>query len=288
MVQEASKMEDHTPPTTVDPNQISKKVLNLDMFDVQEKKLSKGRFSRIYLAKDRETGLEYALKTMKKADLRRDKVEEEARSSIKIQSEMDHPNVLKVFGHFEDEEKIYVLMELCREGSLWDLFRKNTKLPEPQAAKFIAQLARALTYIHGKNIIHREINPENILIGSDGEIKVSGFIWSKPLVDGRCSGVCGLLDYLAPELLKPSPQIYNTMVDVWCLGVTVFELLVGEAPFEDTPMMTQRRISKVDMKVPSSVSSEARDLIQKILVADPAERLSLEEIQQHPWIVMHN
>jgi aurora kinase len=264
-VQEASQMEDHSPPSTSEPSQIFNKVLNLDMFEIDEKKLGKGKFARVYHAKDRETELEYALKTMKKTDLHYGKVEEQARGSIKIQSEIDHPNVLKVFGNFEDDSKIYVLMELSREGSLYDLAQKNTKVPEPQAAKLIAQLAQALTYIHGKNIIHRDINPENVLIGADGEIKVSGFIWSKPMVDGRSSGLCGLLDYLAPELLTGA-ETYDTMVDVWCLGVMTFELLVGRAPFEDNVMMTQKRIKSLDMEVPSSVSPEATDLIHKVML----------------------
>ncbi|CAH0051915.1 unnamed protein product [Clonostachys solani] len=287
LIPEASQMEAHTLPFTAESGQLFGKDLNLDMFEIEEKKLARGRFARVYLAKDRETGLEYALKTMNKTDLRHEKVEEQARGSIKIQSEMDHPNVLRVFGQYEDDRNIYVLMELSRKGSLYDLLQNNMKLPEPQAAKLVAQLAKALTYIHGKNILHRDINPENILIGSDDEMKVSGFIWSKPMVDGRCSGLCGLLDYLAPELLRGAKN-YDTMIDVWCLGVLTFELLVGRAPFEDDLKITQKRIKNLDMKVPSSVSAEATDLIHKVLVLDPGKRLSLEEIQKHPWILMHN
>ncbi|CAH0022320.1 unnamed protein product [Clonostachys rhizophaga] len=292
LMQEASQMKDHTLPPTTEPSQRFSKDLNLGMFEVNQfRTLAKGKFSRIYHAKDRETGLEYALKTMRKTDLILGRVEEQARGSFKIQSEMDHPNVLRVFGQFEgkyeDESYIYILMELSKKGSLYDLMKQNIGLPEPQAAKLVAQLAKALKHIHGKNILHRDINPENILIGSDGEVKVSGFIWSKPMVDGHCSGLCGLLDYLAPEMLNGAEN-YDTMIDVWCLGVLTFELLAGKAPFEDDMLMTQKRIKNLDMEVPSSVSAEATDLIHKILVLDPRKRLSLEEIQQHPWILMHN
>ncbi|CAG9983700.1 unnamed protein product [Clonostachys byssicola] len=292
LVQEASQMNGHNLPPTTEPSQPFKKDLSLDMFHVSQfRTLAKGKFSRIYLATDRETGVEYALKTMRKTDLILGRVEEQARGSFKIQSEMDHPNILRVFGQFEGEYEhesyIYIVMELSKKGSLYDHMKQTIGLPEPEAAKAIAQLAKALKYMHGKNVLHRDINPENILIGPDGEVKVSGFIWSKRMVDGRCSGLCGLLDYLAPEMLHGGED-YDTMIDVWCLGVLTFELLVGKAPFEDDMIMTQKRIKNLDMEVPSSVSAEATDLIHKILVLDPSKRLSLEEIQQHPWILKYN
>lgn len=117
--------------------------------------------------------------------------------------------------------------------------------------------------------------------------------------------MCGTLDYLPPEMIKPgtSDNFYNEKVDLWSLGVLTYEFLVGEAPFEDTPVMTQRRIARADMSIPSWVSPEATDLIKKVcspkdfciavltwmklLVLDPEKRIPLEQIQQHPWIIKH-
>ena len=119
--------------------------------------------------------------------------------------------------------------------------------------------------------------------------------------------MCGTLDYLPPEMIKPgsSENYYNEKVDLWSLGVLTYEFLCGEAPFEDTPVMTQRRIARGEMTVPKYVSPEARDLIEKVgaksfrigvicvltntklLVLDPEKRLALTEVQKHPWIVKH-
>jgi len=101
--------------------------------------------------------------------------------------------------------------------------------------------------------------------------------------------MCGTLDYLPPEMLKSGSQdnFYNEKVDLWSLGVLTYEFLVGEAPFEDTPVMTQRRIRRGDMSIPSFVSPEARDLIKRLLVLDPEKRIPLDEVQQHPWIVKY-
>ena len=101
--------------------------------------------------------------------------------------------------------------------------------------------------------------------------------------------MCGTLDYLPPEMIKPGREEnwYTEKVDLWSLGVLTYEFLVGEAPFEDTPVMTQRRIAKGDMTIPPNLSPEARDLIKRLLVLDPEKRISLEEVETHPWIIKH-
>jgi len=101
--------------------------------------------------------------------------------------------------------------------------------------------------------------------------------------------MCGTLDYLPPEMIKPGTQdnFYSEKVDLWSLGVLTYEFLVGEAPFEDTPVMTQRRIARGEMSVPGFVSAEAKDLIKRLLVLDPEKRIPLEQVEQHPWIIKH-
>ena len=127
-------------------------------------------------------------------------------------------------------------------------------------------MASALRYLHRKHVIHRDIKPENILVGIHGEIKISDFGWSVHAPNNRRKTMCGTLDYLPPEMIKPgtSDNFYNEKVDLWSLGVLTYEFLVGEAPFEDTPVMTQRRIARADMSIPTWVSPEATDLIKKV------------------------
>jgi len=127
-------------------------------------------------------------------------------------------------------------------------------------------MAGALRYLHRKHVIHRDIKPENILIGLHGELKMSDFGWSVHAPSGRRVTQCGTLDYLPPEMVDPkrNEKPYDERVDLWSLGVLTYELLVGNAPFEDTPAMTQLRIARADMKIPSFVSPEAKDLIRRV------------------------
>ncbi|KFY95234.1 hypothetical protein V498_03458 [Pseudogymnoascus sp. VKM F-4517 (FW-2822)] len=150
-------------------------------------------------------------------------------------------------------------------------------------------MAAALKYLHKKHVIHRDIKPENILMGIHGEIKISDFGWSVHAPNNRRQTMCGTLDYLPPEMLKPGSgdNWYGEKVDLWSLGVLTYEFLVGEAPFEDTMIMTQRRITRADMTVPSFVSPEAKDLIKRLLVLDPEKRIQLDQVLQHPWILKH-
>lgn len=273
------------------------------MFEIG-KALGKGKFGRVYLAKERSSGFVCALKVLHKSELQQGGVQKQVRREIEIQSNLRHPNVLRLYGHFHDSKRIFLILEYAGKGELYKHLRKEHRFPEWKAAQYIAQMAAALKYLHKKHIIHRDIKPENILVGIHGEIKISDFGWSVHAPNNRRQTMCGTLDYLPPEMLRSSDNSYNEKVDLWSLGVLTYEFLVGEAPFEDTPVMTQKRIARGDMRIPSFISPEARDLIKKVchvssvesslcfnalqlLVLDPEKRLPLDEVQRHPWILKH-
>ncbi|KAJ5150997.1 Serine/threonine-protein kinase ark1 [Penicillium canariense] len=264
------------------------KSLHLGMFEIG-KPLGKGKFGRVYLAKERSSGFVCALKVLHKSELQQGGVQKQVRREIEIQSNLRHPNVLRLYGHFHDSKRIFLILEFAGRGELYKHLRKEHRFPEWKAAQYIAQMAAALKYLHKKHVMHRDIKPENILVGIHGEIKISDFGWSVHAPNNRRQTMCGTLDYLPPEMLKPGSQdnYYSEKVDLWSLGVLTYEFLVGEAPFEDTPVMTQRRIARADMAVPSFVSPEAKDLIKRLLVLDPEKRIPLDDIQRHPWIVKH-
>ncbi|KAF2673695.1 kinase-like protein [Microthyrium microscopicum] len=261
---------------------------NLGQFEIG-RPLGKGKFGRVYLAKEKATGFVCALKVLHKSELQIGSgVEKQVRREIEIQSNLAHPNVLRLFGHFHDTKRIFLVIEFAAHGELYKALRKVHRFPEYRAAQYIAQMASALKYLHKKHIIHRDIKPENILVGVHGEIKISDFGWSVHTPGNRRKTFCGTLDYLPPEMLKGGGDgYYNEKVDLWSLGVLAYEFLVGEAPFEDTQVMTQKRITRCDMTIPPYVSREAKDLIQRLLVLDPEKRISLEEVQKHPWIVKY-
>ncbi|KAJ5084286.1 hypothetical protein NUU61_008865 [Penicillium alfredii] len=253
------------------------KELHLSMFEIG-KPLGKGKFGRVYLAKERSSGFVCALKVLHKSELQQGGVQKQVRREIEIQSNLRHPNQ----AHFPDLGIRWSWRTLQAPS-------EENRFPEWKAAQYIAQMAAALKYLHKKHVIHRDIKPENILVGIHGEIKISDFGWSVHAPNNRRQTMCGTLDYLPPEMLHtgPNENFYGEKVDLWSLGVLTYEFLVGEAPFEDTPVMTQRRIKRGDMSVPSFVSPEAKDLIKKLLILDPEKRIPLDDIHRHPWIVKH-
>ncbi|KAI3325487.1 kinase-like protein [Xylariaceae sp. AK1471] len=265
------------------------KAFHLGMFEIG-KPLGKGKYGRVYLARDREQKFICALKVLYKNELQHARDQIQVRREIEIQSNLRHPNILKLYGHFHDAKRIFIILEFAGQGELYKHLRKAQRFPEWRAAQYIAQMACALRYLHRKHVIHRDIKPENILVGIHGEIKISDFGWSVHAPGNRRNTYCGTLDYLPPEMIRPrgSDNSYDEKVDLWSLGVLMYEFLVGEAPFEDSMVMTTRRIAKGDMRIPSYVSVEARDLIKKLLVVDPEGRLPLKEVQQHPWIIKHS
>jgi aurora kinase len=246
------------------------------MFEIG-KPLGKGKFGRVYLARERTHGFICALKVLHKSELREGggRAEKQVQREIEIQSNLRHPNVLKLHGHFHDSKRIFLILEFAGQGELYKHLRKAGRFPEPKAARYISQTASALQYLHRKHVIHRDIKPENILLGIHGEIKMSDFGWSVHAPGNRRKTFCGTLDYLPPEMVvqNDSGNSYDEKVDLWALGVLAYEFVTGEAPFEDTPAMTYKRIARVDMKVPSFVSPEAKDLIKKVSVLIKCFRL---------------
>jgi aurora kinase len=233
---------------------------SLPMFDIG-KPLGKGKFGRVYLAKEKSTGFVCALKVLHKNEIAQGKVEKQVRREIEIQSHLAHPNVLRLFGHFHDTKRIILILEFAAKGELYKHLRREQRFPEWKAAQYIAQMAAALKYLHRKHVMHRDIKPENILVGIHGELKISDFGWSVHAPNNRRNTMCGTLDYLPPEMLRGAGK---EKVDLWSLGVLCYEFLVGEAPFEDTQVMTQRKIARGEYTVPQFVSAEAKDLIKRV------------------------
>ena len=133
--------------------------------------------------------------------------------------------------------------------------------------------------------MHRDIKPENLL-NSMGTLKIADFGWSIYAPEDRRETLCGTLDYLPPEMVEGT--IHDKRVDIWNLGVLCYEFCVGSPPFEmESHGQTYDRIKKVDLKFPPYLSEEVKDFISRILVKDPQQRLTLEQIAEHPWLHMH-
>nr|XP_012643527.1 aurora kinase C isoform X3 [Microcebus murinus] len=239
-----------------------------------------------------------------KSQIEKEGLEHQLRREIEIQSHLQHPNILRLYNYFHDARRIYLILEYAPRGELYKELQKKQKFDEQQTAtgncgrlhfqiaftlviQIIEELADALTYCHDKKVIHRDIKPENLLLGFRGEVKIADFGWSVHTPSLRRKTVCGTLDYLPPEMIER--KTYGEKVDLWCIGVLCYELLVGNPPFESASHNeTYRRILKVDVKFPLSMPLGAQDLISKLLRYNPQERLPLAQILKHPWVRAHS
>ncbi|KAJ7134238.1 other/AUR protein kinase [Mycena epipterygia] len=260
---------------------------SLHSFDMG-RPLGKGKFGRVYMVRTK-TAPKYilALKTLYKSELVANKVEKQTRREIEIQQNLRHPNILRLYGFFHDEKRIFLMIEFAGKGELYKQLSKLGNFSEKRSARYIDQMADGLVYLHGKHVIHRDIKPENLLLGINGELKIADFGWSVHAPGLRRMTLCGTLDYLPPEMVEGKE--HNEKVDYWALGVLTYEFMIGAPPFEDRGSVnnTYRRIAKVDLKFPATISADAKDLISKLLQYDPKQRLPLTEVLRHPWIVKY-
>lgn len=250
------------------------------------KPLGRGKFGSVYLAREKRSKYIVALKVLQKSQLLKAGVEHQLRREIEIQSHLRHRHILRMYGYFYDSKRIYLILEYSPGGELYKRLQQKGQFSDKTAAKYISDLATALDYCHKKHVIHRDIKPENLLIGAQGEIKIADFGWSVHAPTSRRNTLCGTLDYLPPEMVEG--REHDEQVDVWSLGVLLYEFLVGMPPFEaEGHTATYRRISRVDLKFPPGVTEEAQDLIRKLLVKEPSLRMPLQEVPKHPWVLQN-
>lgn len=264
-----------------------KKIWTLSNFDIG-RPLGRGKFGNVYLAREKETKFVIALKVLFKKQVHAQGIEHQVRREIEIQSHLRHPNILRMYGYFHDETRIYLILEFAPGGTLFSKLQTQpgNKFPEKQCAIYIGMLVSALIYLHERNVIHRDIKPENLLLGHGGELKIADFGWSVHEPTSTRTTLCGTLDYLSPEMVQGQPHTKN--VDLWSLGVLAYELLVGRAPFHATGFDdTYNKIMKVRYEVPPEMSRPAAHLISRLLVKQPEQRMPLEHVAIHPWIKLH-
>ncbi|KAJ0976914.1 hypothetical protein J5N97_012388 [Dioscorea zingiberensis] len=247
------------------------------------KVLGVGSHSKVVRAKKKGTGHVYALKIMDKDYIIKENKVSCAKLERIVLDQLDHPGIVGLYFTFQDARSLYMALESCEGGELFDLISKRGRLSEIEARFYTAEVVEALEYLHGLGLIHCDIKPENLLLTADGHIKVADFGSVRPAKDSRVTvplnllsentrALAGTAAYVPPEILNSSPVSPGN--DLWALGCTLYHMLAGASPFKDTSewLIFQRVISR-ELIIPEYFSDEASDLIDKLLDMDPTKRL---------------
>lgn len=258
-------------------------------FDIS-RVLGKGGFGEVVLCRYKGK----FVVALKKLKMKSASVESKSliQREIEIHSSLGrHENVLEFYGHFQVGHETCLILEYALGGSLCKKLFYADKFDEKTSALYIKDISQAIHYCHSHNVIHRDIKPDNMLLGNEEKVKIADF--GLATTSMSCTTYCGTLDYMAPEMVARQGGhkqcvSYNKQVDTWALGVVLYEFLVGSPPFgtiSDDPKVIVQRISQVDFRWPSGVTDDAKDLISKLLKKDPRQRLPLECIPTHPFVL---
>lgn len=252
-----------------------------DFICFEAKALGQGAFGEVFKVRHKVSGKNFAIKVIQKKKIIEKRMLGQVRREIRIMYSINHPNIISLFSHFEDSNNFYLILELAEGGQLYKKLKLYKTFSEAVAAQYMREVCIAVQYLHSKlpPIIHRDIKPENILLDSDGKAKLGDFGWSN-FFDEERDTFCGTLEYLAPEMIERKG--HGVPLDVWSLGVLLFELLAGVSPFYSrTPAEVYHKIKKGKINFPKSFPLLAKDLVKRLLQTDPDKRLTVEMILEH-------
>ncbi|XP_067859134.1 serine/threonine-protein kinase PLK1 [Heptranchias perlo] len=241
--------------------------------------LGKGGFAKCYEITDMDTKEVFAGKIVSKTLLMKPHQREKMSMEISIHKSVNHANVVGFHGFFEDDDFVYVVLELCRRRSLLELHKRRKAVTEPEARYYLRQTILGSQYLHNNHVIHRDLKLGNLFLNDDMEVKIGDFgLATTVQFEGeRKRTLCGTPNYIAPEVIGKKGHSFE--VDVWSLGCIMYTLLVGKPPFETSCLKeTYLRIKKNEYNIPKHVNPAAANLIQAMLRSDPSARPSIHEL----------
>jgi len=263
-------------------------------YQIDSRELAAGGYGKVYIAKDKSFGeRQVAIKKVVKTD------EEKTESFMKevaIMKELDHPNICKLMETYDTGRFMYFVMEFCEGGEVFDRIMDLGNISEDMCADIVKQVASALKYAHARGIAHRDLKPENICFCTrdlnDSQVKVIDWGLGFYFEFGRMRSSVGSLTYAAPEVLSASGSRYGAECDIWSLGVVAYVMLCGKPPFWGTHSEQLRRMKQERYPITGdpwdSISKEAKDFVKASLKAAPRQRLSIDQIMEHPWFVSNH
>eukprot|EP00301_Raphidiophrys_heterophryoidea_P003231 c11469_g1_i1.p1 GENE.c11469_g1_i1~~c11469_g1_i1.p1 ORF type:complete len:510 (-),score=104.03 c11469_g1_i1:228-1697(-) len=251
--------------------------------------LGKGSFGKVMLVQRRETQEVFAMKVLRKEAIIAGNQVQHTRAERSILQEVDCPFIVKLHYAFQTQGKLYLILDYVRGGELFFQLKREGLFSEERVRLYTAEIILALQHLHDKNIVYRDLKPENLLLDVEGHIMLTDFGLSKEAVV-RKNGArtfCGTPEYLAPEILKGVG--HGKAVDWWSLGTLMYEMLTGLPPFysQNRKVMFER-ILKAELTFPSHIKPEARHILSALLTRDPDKRLGsgpgdANDIRTHPF-----
>uniref|UniRef100_A0A7N8YQP1 Serine/threonine-protein kinase PLK n=1 Tax=Mastacembelus armatus TaxID=205130 RepID=A0A7N8YQP1_9TELE len=248
------------------------------------KVLGKGGFAKCYEMTDLSTSKVYAAKIIPHARVSKPHQREKIDREIELHRALHHKHIVHFYHHFEDKENIYILLEYCSRKSLAHILKARKVLTEPEVRYYLRQIVSGLKYLHEQEILHRDLKLGNFFVSESMDLKVGDFGLAAKLepAGNRRKTICGTPNYLSPEVLNK--QGHGCESDIWALGCVMYTMLLGRPPFETTNLKeTYRCIREARYALPSSLSSQAKQLIANLLAKIPEDRPNLDHILRHDF-----
>ncbi|XP_034049981.1 serine/threonine-protein kinase PLK1-like [Thalassophryne amazonica] len=246
--------------------------------------LGRGSFGKVYEITDVDSKQVFACKMISKSHIQKRYQKENLKTEISILQSLSHHHIISCHSVFEDEDFVFVVLELCSSGSLSEVLRFRQTVMEPEAHYLMMQLLKGVEFLHKNKVGHRDLKPDNIFFNDRMEVKIGDFGLSTTIkFEGELKKArCGTLNYVAPEVL--SGNGYSYQVDVWSLGCVLYTMLVGQMPFHTSSWTeTVNHIMDNEYTIPDHISPAASSLIRQMLCADPAKRPTVTELQTHKF-----
>ena len=258
---------------------------------IKDKKiiLGEGSFSVVQLYEDKKTKIKYAVKKMNIENIEKiTKNKNLINTEVNIHGRINHPNIIKLHNYFRIKNNSYLILEYSPNGTLFDIIRSSHGLSEIYSFYYFLQTLNAIYFLHLHSIIHRDLKPENLLINEKNIIKLCDFGWSVKLKDNKRTTFCGTVEYMAPEIIKK--QEYDETIDIWSLGVLLYELVHSYSPFFSEDLDVKKignNITNNNLKFKDGLSEDYKNLVASLLIKDSTKRIKIEDIFQHPFMTRY-
>ncbi|KAG9401724.1 hypothetical protein AC1031_007437 [Aphanomyces cochlioides] len=262
----------------------------VDDFEVL-KVLGKGSFGKVYLVQRRDApGALFAMKVLKKRELIKRHQVDHTMTERNVMSVLDHPFIVTLRVAFQTRERLFMVSDFCVGGEIFFHLKKFRAFSETMVRFYAAELIAALSHLHSKSIVYRDLKPENVLLDADGHVRITDFGLAKrhvSLTEGAKT-FCGTPEYLAPEMLvaRKTKGAYGYAVDWWSLGTLLYEMLTGWPPFFDKDVQKMcEKILNEPLTFPArfGLSANAKSLVRGLLERDPVKRLDEATLRRHPF-----